>query len=90
VPNLTPRPDLGDIVELYAVDWAVYADQRPRESAWGIVKARLYGEVIHMDEESITIAPQAFVDGDVRFALSAPWATIETIKILQHKEGEHA
>ena len=80
------RPDLGDVVEISAVDWGIHIEQMSAESAFDIVRAWLYGQVVRMTDDAITIAPQVFAPDDVRFALSVPWVTIGQITILKHAE----
>jgi hypothetical protein len=90
VPDTTPRPDLGDIVELFAVDWGIHAEQLSANYPFEIVRGWIYGQVIRMTEDGITVAPQVFETGEVRYALAMPWVTISQITILQHKEAGNA
>jgi len=86
-----PRPALGDVVEICAVDWGIHAEQLSANYEFDIVRGWLYGQVMRMTDDGITLAPQVFAGGDVRCALSIPWACISQITILQHKEdSDHA
>lgn len=74
---------IGMVLAVDAVDWGLVNEQVPSDSpALTIVRGRIYGEVIICNEEWITLAPQVFEDGDVRNAISLPWATVERVEIL--------
>ena len=80
-----PRPAMGDIVEICAVDWGIHAEQLSAAYEFDIVRGWLYGQVVRMTDEAITIAPQVFEAGEVRYALAVPWCSISQITILQSK-----
>lgn len=79
------RPDLGDIVEIVAVDWGIHAEQLSANYEFDIVRAWLYGQVMRMTDDAITVAPQVFDSGQVRYALAVPWCSISQITILQRR-----
>jgi hypothetical protein len=84
------RPALGDVVEIIATDWGIFAEQLSANYPFEIVRGWIYGQVIRMTEDGITVAPQVFEAGEVRYALAVPWVTISQITILQHKEAGNA
>lgn len=77
------RPNVGDIVAINAVDWGYEEGQHAASSAFDIVRARIYGQVVIVNDEWITIAPQVFDGGDVRCALSIPWVTVSLLIVLE-------
>jgi hypothetical protein len=79
---------IGDVVAVQAVDWGMCGDQHQRETAFKIVHAMVYGEVIAhtADGEGIVIAPQVFRDGDVRCTLVIPYVTIKKLWVLAEQE----
>jgi hypothetical protein len=74
---------LGDIVAVRAVDWGFESEQHSADAGFTIVRGTLYGQVIVLNDEWLTVAPQVFDGGDVRCALSIPWATVESVMILE-------
>lgn len=77
------RPNIGDIVAINAVDWGYEEGQFPAVSAFDIVRARVYGQVVLVNDEWITLAFQVFDGGDVRCVLSIPWVTVSQLVILE-------
>lgn len=77
-----PQVAVGDVVAICAVDWAICEGQTPRNYNYRIVHGVLYGEVIAYVDGGIAIAPQVFVDGDVRGALVIPLVCIQSIEKL--------
>lgn len=75
--------EVGSIVAVHALDWAVYEQQLPRNSSWKIVEAMIYGEVVAANGEFVAIAHQVFVDGDVRNVLVVPIAAIKSVQLLR-------
>lgn len=82
---------VGEIVAIECVDWGLYPEQHSRNGPFSIIKAMIYGEVVgHTEDgEGIVIAPQVFVDGDVRCALVIPWVTIRRFFVLCNKDDFH-
>ncbi len=77
-----PAIEVGDVVAVRAMDWAVYNEQTARDSDWLVVRGTVYGEVITVTADGVAIAPQVFDGGDVRGVLMIPLACIEQITIL--------
>lgn len=77
------KPALGDVVAVDAVDWSLITGEHDRGAGFSIVRGRLFGEVIVVNDEWITLAPQVFSAGGVRCALSIPWVTIMRVVILE-------
>jgi len=80
---------VGDIVEVHAVDWGLYQTQVPGTTEFDIVRGRIYGQVVRIADDSITVAPQVFEDDGVRFALALPIVTITNLTVLK-KGTNHA
>lgn len=77
------KPSVGDVVVIEAVDWGMVNHQTTQDDeAHTIVRGRLYGEVIIVNDEWITLAPQVFSDGDVRCSLSVPWVAVKSVTML--------
>jgi hypothetical protein len=51
-----------------------------------IMRAIVYGEVIHVDHEGLTIAAETFEDGGLRGVRTYPIVTIEQVEILARAE----
>ncbi len=67
------------MVCITAVDWGLYHEQLPRDTAFQIVRGKLYGEVVCVFVEGVALAPQVFTDGGVRNVLTIPWRAIEEV-----------
>ena len=74
---------VGDIVEVHAIDWGMYSVQLPSTTDFEIVRGRIYGQVVRIADDSITVAPQVFEDDGVRFALALPIVTITSLTVLK-------
>lgn len=79
-------PEIGDVVEIHAVDWAFEDMQLSATAPFDIVRATVYGQVLRVTDEFVTVVQQVFDNGDVRCVLSMPWATIS--KVVVFKRGE--
>ena len=90
VLELSTIPDkvhVGDVVKITAVDWAIHLDQVERNHPFGVMRGNLYGEVVRVTEEFVTLAPQTFTDGGLRCVLTVPIVTIERVEILEKADG---
>lgn len=74
-----PQVKIGDIVMLNAVDWALHAEQTSVNYEYSCIHAKIYGEVVALDDESIAVAPQVFDNEDVRCTLVVPLVCIKEI-----------
>ena len=75
------KPSVGDIVEVSAVDWGIYAEQLDVTYEFNVVRGRIYGQVVRVTDDSIAVAPQVFSDGGCRYALAIPWGTVTQIVV---------
>lgn len=80
------KPAIGDVVAIRAVDWGFESEQHPSTAGFTIVRGTLFGMVIVVNDEWVTIAPQVFDSGDVRCAISIPWVTVERVHVLEHSD----
>lgn len=86
-PGFT-KPAIGDVVAIRAVDWGFESEQYPSTAGFTIVRGTLFGMVIAVNEEWVTIAPQVFDSGDVRCALSIPWVCVGRVALLQKADDD--
>lgn len=84
-PGFT-KPELGSVVAIVAVDWGYEGEQLSARYDFKIVYGTIYGRVIVVNDEQITVAMQIFHGGDVRSVLSIPWRCVEQVTILEHGE----
>lgn len=84
--SIPEQVHVGDVVKVQAVDWAIHEGQVSRHLPFAPVRGTNYGEVIAVDADGLTIAPQVFTDGQVRYPLTMPLVTIELVEILARAE----
>jgi hypothetical protein len=75
--------EIGDVVEIDALDWGFEAEQLPATADFTMVRGKLYGQVIVCNRDWITLAPQVFSDDTVRCAISIPWVTVQRVTLLE-------
>jgi hypothetical protein len=79
------KPPVGSAVKVKAVDWGIVEHQTSQsDPVHTIVRGTIYGQVIVVNDEWLTIAMQVFSDGGVRYSLSLPWVTVTKVTILEH------
>lgn len=77
-----PKPAIGDIVAVSFVDSGQIVEEVSAQEDFCIVRGTVWGRVHFCTDEQMTVVFQVFQTGNVRGALSIPWAAIEQITIL--------
>lgn len=85
--SIPDKVHVGDVVKVTAVDWGIMHEQISKEADFRIVRGIIYGQVVKVNDNLMTIAPQVFEDEDVRCALTIPVVTIERVEILEKADG---
>lgn len=81
--RVDPQVNVGDVVLVKAVDWALHSEQTSRNHKYHCIHAKIYGEVVALTEESIAIAPQVFEDDEVRCTLVVPFVCVKHVEVLK-------
>jgi len=78
------RMEIGSIVCIDAIDWAMYNTQSDPDEEYKLVRGLLYGEVVKYvsNGEGVLITPQRFEEGDIRCSLSIPLTAIKSVRVL--------
>jgi hypothetical protein len=90
VEELSSIPDqihVGDVVKITAVDWNIYESPVSQHTPFEVARADLYGQVMRVTDRAVSIAPQVFTDGYVRYPLTVPLSTIERVEILARADS---
>jgi hypothetical protein len=80
---IEPQVSVGDIVCVYALDWAILSEQTVRNINWDVVRGKVYGELIAITEDGLVVASQVFDDGGVRSTLVIPKVCIKSVTVLE-------